>query len=727
MHYFRLIRSAAALLFALFAAAVFAQSTQKVQAENGVLTSGMTVNTTYAGYEGSGYVCCFANTGEGVTVTFTGVTAGTHELRIRYRSTALQENTVVINGVSRTEQFPATNNAWVVKTIPGLNLNAGSNTVAIVKDWGWIVVDYFEISGGSSSNTGGGGTPTAIQVQAEAATWSGSGVSVKTDVSGYQGSGFIGNFSNNGDTLTVNFPNVVAGSYDIRIRYHAWGAQENTVSVNGAARTVQFPATHPNWSHATISGVQLPAGSNTVVITKDWGWINVDLVEIVPTGTGTGGNGSGTPVTKIQAENATLSGSGMSVQTQTTGYEGNGYVCCFSNGGDQLSATFTNVAAGTYNVRVRYYWPNNQVNNVVINGTSHSVQFPPTSTWADAFVNNVTLPAGNTTVAVTRDWGWMSVDFIELQPVGSGGTTPTPTSTITLRQPNGPSEDLLQVGNNNHAYWIEDNPWGAGNLTRGTYTGLNGTQFESQYGRSPTVGPNGEVAWRSSWKWPTGTTEVKSYPSAVFGAKPGWYSSWTTPGGHQIRLLDETVSQTSPSGATPGTFLPMPANGSLPTINSSFSYKHLTTPTGRGQLTYDLWLQSSPQQANGFGAAPITHEIMIPLDYWGNYGAHNGGRNPGWYSHDVTLNGLLWHVYFVRNFPGGNWTFIVFEPSAPLPPNVVHTLNLSAFVNHIRTRVDSNGVPWANGTEHLVSVELGVEPVEGVGDIEVSNYRVWRP
>ena len=40
---------------------------------------------------------------------------------------------------------------------------------------------------------------------------------------------------------------------------------------------------------------------------------------------------------------------------------------------------------------------------------------------------------------------------------------------------------------------------------------------------------------------------------------------------------------------------------------------------------------------------------------------------------------------------------------------------------------DVNGQPWAAGTESLVSVELGVEPVEGVGDMKVSNYRVWKP
>ena len=42
-------------------------------------------------------------------------------------------------------------------------------------------------------------------------------------------------------------------------------------------------------------------------------------------------------------------------------------------------------------------------------------------------------------------------------------------------------------------------------------------------------------------------------------------------------------------------------------------------------------LQTDARQDNGWLGSSITHEIMIPLDLWGNYGAHQtaGGRNPG--------------------------------------------------------------------------------------------------
>jgi mannan endo-1,4-beta-mannosidase len=112
---------------------------------------------------------------------------------------------------------------------------------------------------------------------------SGSGVSVKSDISGFEGTGFVGSFETNGDRLSVSFPGVAAGTYSLRIRYHAWTDQQNNVIVNGALRSEPFPATGAsNWTVKTIAGVPLIGGTNTVELTKDWGWIHVDWIEIAP-------------------------------------------------------------------------------------------------------------------------------------------------------------------------------------------------------------------------------------------------------------------------------------------------------------------------------------------------------------------------------------------------------------------------------------------------------------
>jgi hypothetical protein len=277
-------------------------------------------------------------------------------------------------------------------------------------------------------------------------------------------------------------------------------------------------------------------------------------------------------------------------------------------------------------------------------------------------------------------------------------------------------ETILQSGTYaGKAYWVFDNSWGPGALVRGTYTGLGGSQYEQYVGISPDLGAAGEIAWRVKWKWPTGTTEVKSYPAAVFGAKPGWFNTGTGPGGIPILLPDFTYSTVAPCGPTPGTF--MPRQLPLAPLNCSFDWDHLEAPTGRGHLSFDIWLQSNGTQINGFGASPITHEIMIPLTYWGDYGAHPTDRNPAWYQHDTNIQGYLFHVYYAPDF-NGVWKFIVFEPDSPtdIDPG---TLDLAEFINYVAAQ------GWANGTEWCMDVELGPEPIEGTGDLVVSNFRVY--
>jgi hypothetical protein len=141
-----------------------------------------------------------------------------------------------------------------------------------------------------------------------------------------------------------------------------------------------------------------------------------------------------------------------------------------------------------------------------------------------------------------------------------------------------------------------------------------------------------------------------------------------------------------------------------------------------------MFLQDTATQVNGFGPG-ITHEIIVPVDYWGGYGTYPT-RNPQWYDHDVTIDGILYHVYVFKDSTGlvlssfnGGWKFIVFEPDRPIPPG---TLDLAKIVNYVTTRKDAFGIPWATGKEHLVSVELGIEPQVGTGDIQVNNFRVWR-
>ena len=289
-------------------------------------------------------------------------------------------------------------------------------------------------------------------------------------------------------------------------------------------------------------------------------------------------------------------------------------------------------------------------------------------------------------------------------------------------------EDLfLQTGNANDIYWGENNSWGAGAIIRGTAS----DQFEQQIGVSPTAGSNGEVAFRMKWRWPSpeGAGEVKGYPAILSGAKPGYA------GGKQVMLPNG--SRSGWIGVTPGSIFPLQLP--IKSLKGKFAVKNAAAPTGQGQLTYDIWLQSAPGQDNGWANSSITHEIMIPLQNWGNYGAHNvpWGRNPGWYDHSATIDGRLYHVYATKGGDGAllynfgwlngtygktGWKMIAFVPDVlPVPAGEI---DLAAIINYLATRKDAKGNPWALGNEYVVSAELGVEPVSGTGDITVYDYKV---
>ena len=281
------------------------------------------------------------------------------------------------------------------------------------------------------------------------------------------------------------------------------------------------------------------------------------------------------------------------------------------------------------------------------------------------------------------------------------------------------AEQWLLAGSLDDPYWVIDNRWGQGSIPNGAFSqGVGG-------GSSA----DGRIAFRMQWQWPQGDTEVKGYPAALNGSKPGY-------AGYTYSLLQGAGLARSNTSATAGLF---PLKLPVTPLKAHVAFQHNSPPTGQGHLTFDIWLQSDKRQDNGWTASSITHEIMIPLDLWGNYGAHNtpGGRNPGWYDHDATIAGKLYHVYITKDGDGCSrynfgslsgaygktgWKLIAFVPAQlPVPAGEI---DLAAIINHVATRRDACGEPWARGDEYLVSAELGVEPVVGTGDISVYDYKL---
>ena len=119
--------------------------------------------------------------------------------------------------------------------------------------------------------------------------------------------------------------------------------------------------------------------------------------------------------TKYEAESATLSGGAKNVNA--SGVSGTGYVDT-----QEGSISFGNVSvqtAGKYQVTIHYKAGEFKANYLKVNGaTAGTIDFNATTSWAD--VSTVaTLNAGSNTISIDKYWGWISVDYIDVEPYQS--------------------------------------------------------------------------------------------------------------------------------------------------------------------------------------------------------------------------------------------------------------------------------------------------------------------
>jgi len=116
---------------------------------------------------------------------------------------------------------------------------------------------------------------------------------------------------------------------------------------------------------------------------------------------------------KYEAENATKSGDASLVSDANA--SGGSYVQMKE--GD-LSFAVNVSSAGMYSILVRYKQDNDasKTQNLFVNGTNvGSITFPRIASWTD-ITSTVRLNQGSNTVAITKNWGWVDIDYIEINP-----------------------------------------------------------------------------------------------------------------------------------------------------------------------------------------------------------------------------------------------------------------------------------------------------------------------
>ena len=112
------------------------------EAEKAVISGDAAIATALSGYSGTGYVN--TNTGN-VTFTIQTATAGYYDLSIRYISTK-KSNDLYVDGIKLTTLDFNSVSGWTNFSAGRLRLSAGTHTVSIVKNWGWMQLDNITLS-----------------------------------------------------------------------------------------------------------------------------------------------------------------------------------------------------------------------------------------------------------------------------------------------------------------------------------------------------------------------------------------------------------------------------------------------------------------------------------------------------------------------------------------------------------------------------------------------------
>ncbi len=389
------------------------------QAESAALSGGAVTAADHTGYTGSGFVGGYTDGNKGnaqTSFTVSAAAAGNYTLKLRYANGtgSAKTLTLYVDGVSKGQvSLPATANwdDWLVHSTT-VALTAGSHTVAYkftAADSGNVNLDKLDVDA----------VAAAPGLQAENAALSG-GATVAADHTGYQGSGFVGGFTdgNKGNAqVAFSATAAAAGSHQLALRYAngTGSAKTLTLFVDGAsAGQVSLPAT-ANWdTWATqTSTVTLSAGAHTLAYkftAADSGNVNLDALEV----TAVTGGGSGNPaVTPAEAETWFVSG-GAAVATSVAGYNGSGYVAGFSaNGARTIRNVFMSAdGSATGTLRYRNSSGSARVLDVHVNAARvGTVSLPANAGWTTVSLplalrtgqNTVTLQAASTGADVAID------------------------------------------------------------------------------------------------------------------------------------------------------------------------------------------------------------------------------------------------------------------------------------------------------------------------------------
>jgi polygalacturonase len=257
----------------------------RYEAESATISQGV-LESTHAGYSGTGYVNYDNVAGSYVQWTVNAAAAGTTTLILRYANGTTTDRpmdisvngTVVASGVSFASTGVWTN--WQIKRLRAV-LQAGANTIRATATTvnGGPNLDFLETASAPAP------PPPTTRYEAEDATIS-QGV-VESNHTGFSGTGFVNYTNVAGSYVQWTVTATAAGTATLALRYANGTTTDRPmdISVNGTviASGVSFPSTGvwDTWQTATLTA-SLNAGTNTVRATATTanGGPNVDYLDV---------------------------------------------------------------------------------------------------------------------------------------------------------------------------------------------------------------------------------------------------------------------------------------------------------------------------------------------------------------------------------------------------------------------------------------------------------------
>lgn len=248
-------------------------------------------------YDGEGYISYFFGEDESASEPAGSATfpvnvaeAGLYKLSIGYyipEGYGDKVTSIQINGAGAGEltlESPSPGTVRAEKLASKVLLNAGSNTIKIMRGWGYYGIEHIKIEPANSPASGS-------MLEAEDGIMTGD-VSIGTSGEGYSGEGYAA-FQQSG-SLKLIYKASSAGMYDIVIGYSSPnGDKKTSMVINGETSEVTFAETK-EFIEVSAGKALLNEGDNTIEFLPNWGWYNIDYVKLTPTAKPEGHDVTGT-------------------------------------------------------------------------------------------------------------------------------------------------------------------------------------------------------------------------------------------------------------------------------------------------------------------------------------------------------------------------------------------------------------------------------------------------